>query len=154
MPVTFTKVALPFGFLSNMAPHPVEHEGKAWRTAEALFQSLRFDSLSVKEAIRQAKSPFLAKLIARAHKKQMVVVQRSEQDVENMRLVLRLKVEQHPELAQRLLDTGDEIIFEDSTSHPGGSGRFWGAVFKGGVWVGENTLGRLWMEIREELRKR
>jgi ribA/ribD-fused uncharacterized protein len=154
MPVTFTKVALPYGWLGNMAPYPIVNEGKVWPTAEALFQALRFDDPAVKEAIRQARSPFQAKLIARAHKGQMVVVQRSEQDVENMRLVLRLKLGQHPDLAERLLDTGEESIIEDSTSHPGGSAKFWGAVFKGGAWVGENVLGRLWVELREELRKR
>lgn len=153
MPVTFTKVALPFGFLSNMAPYPVEYEGKVWRTAEALFQALRFDDSSVKEAIRESQSPMQAKWIVKAHKNQMVVAQRSEQDVDNMRLVLRLKVKQHPDLAQRLLDTGEEIIIEDATSHPGGSAKFWGQVRKGGAWVGENVLGRLWMELREELRK-
>lgn len=154
MSVTFTKVALPFGFLSNMAAHPIQYDGKVWPTAEALFQALRFDDVSVKEAIRQAKSPFRAKMIAKAHKDQMVVVQRSEQDLQNMRLVLRLKVEQHPELVHQLLDTGEESIIEDATSHPGGSAKFWGAVFKDGVWVGEKVLGRLWMELREELRKR
>lgn len=104
-------------------------------------------------AIREAKSPFQAKMIAKAHKEQMVVVERSEQDVDNMRLVLRLKVAQHHELARQLLDTADEVIVEDATSHPSGSAKFWGQVRKDGGWVGENRLGRLWMEIREELRQ-
>lgn len=151
--VTFTKVALPYGWLGNMAPFPITHEGKVWPTAEALFQALRFDDPSIKEAIRAAKSPFQAKMIAKAHKEQMVVIERGEQDVENMRLVLRLKVAQHPELAQRLLDTGEEIIVEDATSHPSGSAKFWGQVRKGEEWIGENTLGRLWMELRDELRR-
>ena len=37
--IAFTKVALPFGWLGNMAPYPVTYGGKAWRTTEALFQT-------------------------------------------------------------------------------------------------------------------
>lgn len=151
--LTFTKVALPYGWLGNMAPYSINHDGKLWLTAEALFQALRFDDPAIKEAIREAKSPFQAKMIAKAHKEQMVVVERSEQDVDNMRLVLRLKVSQHHELARQLLDTAAEVIVEDATSHPSGSAKFWGQVCKEGEWVGENRLGRLWMEIREELRQ-
>ncbi len=153
MPSTFCQVAASNGWMSNMARFPILHAGKVWLTAEALFQALRFDDSSIKEAIREAKSPMTAKWRAKAHKEQMVVSERSERDVKNMRLVLRLKVAQHPELAQQLLDTGDEVIVEDATSHPGGSAKFWGAVLKDGVWVGENVLGKLWMELREELRK-
>lgn len=151
--VTFTKVVLPYGWLGNMAPYPVKHDGKDWPTAEALFQAFRFLDPAIKEAIREANSPFQAKLIAKAHRGEMVVVERSEQDVENMRLVLRLKVEQYPELAQQLLSTADDLIIEDATSHPGGSAKFWGQVRKGEEWIGENRLGRLWMELRDELRQ-
>ena len=42
--ISFSKVALPYGWLGNMAPYPIIYEGKRWRTIEALFQSLRFNS--------------------------------------------------------------------------------------------------------------
>jgi hypothetical protein len=41
-------------------------------------------------------SPMTAKFFAKAHKEQMVVVPQSEQDLDNMRLCLRLKIEDHP----------------------------------------------------------
>ncbi len=63
------------------------------------------------------------------------------EDVDNMRLCLRLKVKQNPELREQLLETGDEPIIEDCTKRPNGSGKFWGMAFKNGKWVGENTLG-------------
>jgi len=96
-----------------------------------------------------------AKFTARKYIKlgKHVVVPQSEPDLGNMLLVLRLKLAQHPELRQQLLDTGDEEIVEDCGNRPGGSGKFWGAAFKEGRWVGENTLGKLWMRIREELRQ-
>lgn len=64
-----------------------------------------------------------------------------------MEMVLRLKVEQHRELKQKLLDTGEETIIEDCSNRPGGSGKFWGAAKKDGEWVGENMLGKLWMKL-------
>ena len=94
--IAFTKVALPFGWLGNMAPYPVTYGGKAWRTTEALFQALRFEDESIRESIRQEKSPMAVKFIAKRHQSKMVVEPRSPADLDNMRLVLRLKLQAHP----------------------------------------------------------
>jgi len=151
MPIAFTKVDLPHGWLGNMAPFPVRHDGKWWRTTEALFQALRFHNEAIKEEIRALPSPMGAKMRAKRHKAKRVIEPQSEQDVANMEMVLRLKLEQHPELKQRLIDTGAGDIIEDSTRRPGGSGKYWGAAFKDGQWVGRNMVGKLWMKLREEL---
>ena len=37
--IWFTKVDLPYGWLGNMAPYPVLHDGCRWLTTEALFQA-------------------------------------------------------------------------------------------------------------------
>jgi predicted NAD-dependent protein-ADP-ribosyltransferase YbiA (DUF1768 family) len=39
--IWFTKVNLPYGWLGNMAPYPVLHDGCSWLTTEALFQAMR-----------------------------------------------------------------------------------------------------------------
>lgn len=143
------KVKEPFGWLGNMSPYPVVWEGLTYLTNEALFQSLRFDDHAIREAIRAQKSPMSAKFVAKREKARMVVKPLSEQDLDNMRLCLRLKIEQHPDLRAMLLDTGEEDIVEDCTKRPRGSGLFWGAANKDGVWNGENWLGRLWMERRQ-----
>ena len=152
MPITFTKVKLPYGWLGNMGPYPVKYEGNRWRTTEALFQALRFDDEAIKEELRAITSPMGVKMRAKRHKAKMVVVPQSEQDLANMEMVLRLKLEQHPELKQKLLDTGDETIIEDCGKRFRGSGKFWGAAFKDGQWLGENMLGKLWMKLRDELK--
>ena len=151
LPITFTKVALPYGWLGNMAPFPVKYDGKWWKTTEALFQALRFDDDAIKEEIRGKPSPMGAKFVARREKDRMVIAQQGEQDLVNMEIVLRLKLDQHPELKSKLLETGEATIIEDCSSRPRGSGMFWGAAFKDGQWVGENMLGKLWMKLREEL---
>jgi len=145
------KVKEEFGWLGNMSPFPVEHEGRTFRTTEALFQALRFDDNEVIEAIRDQKSPMAAKMKAKKHRDRMVVVPMSEADLDNMRLVLRLKLLQHPKLRDDLLATGDQEIVEDCTKRPRGSGLFWGAAKANNQWLGENWLGRLWMGLRAEL---
>ncbi len=148
--ITFTKVSLPYGWLGNMSPHAVTHNGVIWRTTEALFQALRFIDDNIKETIRLEKSPMAAKFIAKRHKNQMVVIPASDEDVANMCLVLTLKLDQHPNLKKELLETGNQMIIEDCTKR---RPSIWGAQRIGDKWEGENLLGKIWMELRDELRK-
>ncbi len=83
----------------------------------------------------------------------MVVEPRSPADLDNMRLVLRLKLQAHPALRRQLLATGAARLVEDCSSRAKGSGLFWGAALREGRWVGENWLGRLWEEQRVSLRE-
>jgi ribA/ribD-fused uncharacterized protein len=155
--ITITKVRLPYGWMSNMSPHPVEHEGVRYRTSEALFQCLRFQGHpEVQQEIRAQPSPMGAKMIARKNRQ---LLNRSEpwdedeDDIDRMRLCLKLKLAQHPDLQQALLATGDALIIEDCSKRDRESARFWGAVWENGAWVGRNVLGTLWIELREELRQ-
>ena len=59
--------------------------------------------------------------------------------------VCKAKFTQHPDLAQKLLDTGDEMLVEGNTW----GDKVWGQV-KG---EGQNMLGQILMRIRDELRK-
>lgn len=149
MTIAFRKVREQYGWMSNMSPHPIQ----TWRTAEALFQALRFDDIEVKLKIHSERSPMGAKMVAKANADKMVVVPRSEQDLAHMRMVLLMKLHHHPELKQALLATGDEEIVEDVTARPNESGLYWGARYDGeGRWVGTNTLGKMWMDLRDALR--
>lgn len=148
--VAFTSAAKPYGWLSNMAPHPIHFAGKVWRTSEALFQAMRFEDEVIQEEIRGKLSPMAAKFVAKKHKSRMVVVPQSDLDLAHMEHVLWLKLEQYPELKEKLLETGDMPIIEDCTRRPHGSGLFWGAAWRDGRWVGENRLGKIWMKLREE----
>lgn len=149
--ISIRKVAEPNDCWGNMAPYPVDHEGKTFRTTEALFLCLRFDDEGIIEAIRVQKSPMGANVVAKRHKARRGVEPMSPQVLENMRLCLRSKVEQHPGLALALLDTGDEHVVEDCTKRKWESGLSWGAALVDGEWRGENWLGVLWIEIRAAL---
>jgi ribA/ribD-fused uncharacterized protein len=146
--ISFTKTKLPNGYLGNMFASPIEYDGKVWRTAEALFQALRFHDDSIREMIRNEKSPFGLKLKVKSITDQMTIAPKSDQDIENMRLVIRLKFDQHPELMEQLLSTGDAIIIEDVTKRKSGNSIFWGAYLSNGHWTGENKLGEMLMELR------
>lgn len=61
-----------------------------------------------------------------------------------MRDILRAKARQHEYVKRKLLSTGDRELVENSWRDD-----FWGW---GPVQDGENMLGKLWMEIRAEIR--
>lgn len=154
--ISFTKTDLPYGWLGNMFAAPITYQGQVWRTSEALFQSLRFDDPEIREIIRGKASPLVAKNICKRKEylAKRVVEPMSDQDVENMRLCLHLKFDQHPDLREKLLKTGDHIIFEDVSARPRARHKFWGAVNTNGQLDGQNILGKLLMELRRELMKK
>lgn len=145
--ILFKRVRDPFGWLSNMSPHPVH----GFRTAEAFFQANRFSDPAIWEEIRACASPMAAKMTAKRHARKMVITPRGEADRDLMRLTVRFKIAQHPDLRLALLDTGAETIVEDVSARPNESGLFWGAVPTPGGLRGENWLGRIWMDLRDDL---
>ena len=149
--IKFTKVSLPYGWLGNMAPFPVMYKGKKWLTIEALFQALRFEDEKIIEEIRLQKSPMGAKMKAKKNKLLIVVEPMSENDLENMRMCVKLKIEQHPKLLMQLLATNDQIIIEDIGKRNGERHKFWGAKEVNDVWEGENMMGKIWMELRNNI---
>lgn len=152
MAINFTKTKLPYGWMGNMSPYPIKFGEDTYRTTEALFQALRFSDNVIKTIIREEKSPMGAKLAAKARVSEMTVEQLSDKDVMNMRMCVKLKLEQHPNLVTELLATGDELIVEDVTNRGDkGSNLFWGAMLVNGEWKGNNILGNIWMDFRKEL---
>ena len=149
--IKFTKVSLPYGWLGNMAPFPVMYEGKKWLTIEAFFQALRFEDEKIIEEIRLQKSPMGAKMKAKKNKILSVVDPMSEKDLENMRMCVKLKIEQHPKLLMQLLATNNQIIIEDIGKRNGERHKFWGAKEVNDVWEGENMMGKIWMELRNSI---
>ena len=93
--ISFTRVDLPYGWLGNMSPYPIMYDDKIWRTSEALFQALRFSDPVIQELIREQKSPMAAKMKAKGNKESYNITPMSDNDVENMKLCLDLKFNQH-----------------------------------------------------------
>ena len=161
--VIIRKVDEEYGWLGNMSPHKIMYEKACWLTAEALFQALRFpmdavndEGENIREIIRAQKSPMAAKMKAKSSKAQMIIKPMGDEDLKNMKMVLRLKFKCNCNpLERNLLATGDSFIVEDCSKRTGGSGLFWGAKrLPDGTWKGTNMLGQLLMELRTEIRNR
>lgn len=148
--IAFTKVRMPWGWLGNMSPHPIIFDGVEYPTAEHLFQSMRLPKghPAIKKMLSN-RNPMAAKFLAKSLTSEFIIDQLSPEDIENMRIVIRNKIDQHSDLRLRLIETGERRIIEDVTSRANkGSAKFWGAAFEKGEWVGQNWLGRLWMDLR------
>lgn len=77
------------------------------------------------------------------------VIPRTQEDLDNMRLVIHLKCTQHENLQRLLLLTDDSILVEDVTTRSNNdSNNFWGMRLENNNWLGDNWLGKIWMEER------
>jgi type I restriction enzyme S subunit len=148
--VVFLKTNERFGGLSNMAPgFPLRVNEVHIRTSEALYQACRFPHMpDVQRKIIDEHSPMTAKMRSKPFLKDS----RPDWDavrVKIMRWCLRVKLAQNwREFGRLLLATGDRPIVEQSRKDD-----FWGAkVAEDGSLVGMNVLGRLLMELREQLK--
>jgi N-glycosidase YbiA len=152
--ISYNKVNEPYGWLSNMSAYPIQFDSKIWRTNEALFQAMRFEDAAIREIIRMEKSPMGAKMKSKANKKNYSITPMSELDLNNMRTCIELKLEQHPNLINMLIATEDYELIENIGKRNGVNHLFWGKKNVNGDWIGLNTMGKIWMEFRENLRKK
>jgi type I restriction enzyme S subunit len=147
----FLKTNERFGGLSNMAPgFPLNVNNVRIRTSEALYQACRFPSRpDVQRQIIDDPSPMTAKMRSKPFRKDT----RTDWEVVRvkiMRWCLRVKLAQNWEtFGKLLLSTGDMPIVEKKIRRKD----FWGASeMSDGTLVGVNVLGRLLMQLREQLK--
>jgi len=148
--VVFRKTKELFGGLSNMAAGFSLKVNKTYiPTSEALYQACRFPHRpEIQQLIVQQASPMTAKMKSKPHRNDS----RPDWDVVRikiMRWCLRVKLAQNwDEFGKLLRATGDRAIVEESRKDD-----FWGAkTVDDKTLVGGNVLGRLLMELREELK--
>ena len=131
------------------AGFPLQVNSIRFRTSEALYQACRFPHMpDVQRRIIDERSPMTAKMRSKPFRKDS----RPDWDavrVKIMRWCLRVKLAQNwKEFGGLLLATADRPIVEQSRKDD-----FWGAkVAENGSLVGMNVLGRLLMELREQLK--
>lgn len=131
-----------FAFLSNFYMRPVVYEGLVYPSAEHAYQAAKSADPLVRLAISKLATAAQAK---RAGRSVLLRPDWEEVKVAVMRAVLDAKFSD-PELAERLLNTGEAELIE---------GNWWGDVFWGVCrGRGKNKLGQLLMQLRAELRVR
>jgi ribA/ribD-fused uncharacterized protein len=142
--IQFYSVTDDHGWCSNFALYPIKLRGRTWPTSEHYFQALKFEDADDQEEVRQARTPMLAARMGRDRKRKLRRDWESTK-VSVMREAVRAKFTQHADLTRLLLDTGDAKLVEHTDNDD-----YWG---DGGDGSGKNMLGRILMEVREELRK-
>lgn len=135
-----------FYVLSNFSAFNLRWKGLLYPTAEAAYQATKFYGTTyqpVADVIRQAPSAHEAFKIAEKNRSK-ARWDWPEVRVDVMREILRAKAGQHEYVRRKLLATGDRELVENSWRDA-----FWGW---GPNHDGLNMLGKLWMEVRSELR--
>jgi len=145
MTIRFYSASDEYGCFSSFYPCQVTIDGKTWPTTEHYFQAQKFRDQAQQEAIRRAKTPKIAATMGRDRKKKLRRDWESVK-VDVMRKAVREKFTQDPQLREMLLSTGDQELVEHTARD-----KYWG---DGGDGRGRNILGRILMNVREELRER
>jgi ribA/ribD-fused uncharacterized protein len=130
-----------FRFLSNFYPALVVLDGVVYPSVEHAYQAAKSTNGAVREHIRIAPTPAVAKRYGRE------VLLRPDWEsvkIQYMKHLVWQKFSTHELLGTLLLATGDAELVEGNTWND----RFWG-VCRG---VGENWLGRILMDVRVVLR--
>ena len=129
-------------FLSNFYAAPVFYDGLIYQNNEAAFQAQKCIEKKDREAFTTM-NPSEAKHVGR---KVDLRKDWEKVKVSLMSEIVRAKFEQNPELADKLLATGETYLEEGNTW----GDRIWGTV----NGQGANRLGIILMEIREELKEK
>lgn len=132
-----------YNFLSNFYEASISYGGLTYGSNEAAFQAQK--CITKEEMLQFTEyGPGKSKSVGRK------VQLRSDWEQVKFGLmeeIVRAKFTQHPELAWRLLETGDKILVEGN--HWGDT--CWGVDTRTGQ--GENHLGKILMKVREELKE-
>jgi len=134
-----------YGWFSNFERSFQIVDNIVYRTNEHYYQSKKANNEEIEVWIRRAPNPFLAMKAGRSLRKKEMIKNWDDIKVEVMLKGLRAKFlndtkYQSNRLALKLLATGDATLHENSPTD-----MFWG--IKGSDW-----LGKLLMQVREELR--
>jgi len=135
-----------FYVLSNFSAFRLQWSGEDFDTSEAAYHWLKFHTHpGIQRAIRLAPSAHEAFKIAQDNK-HLQDAGWDDRKLAIMKMLLHAKAGQHEYVRRKLLATGNRELVEDSWRDD-----FWGWGSDG---LGVNMLGKLWMEVRTEIRAR
>ena len=129
---------------SNFAPYGVAMDDVWWRTVEHYFQAQKFHDAEYRERIRVANKPKDAKALGMT--RQIPLRDDWEAVKDGVMLdAVRVKFRTHEAPRALLLSTGESMIVENAPMDS-----YWGCGPDGN---GLNKLGRILMQVRDELRR-
>lgn len=130
--------------LSSFSRHGFELDGQFWPSVEHYFQGMKFQIPADREKVRLAEHP------AKARRQGRNRFRKIRRDWSKVRRVIMTravytKCRTHPEIAERLLATGNTKLVENNQYD-----YFWGC---GRDRRGYNTYGKVLMDVRSKLRE-
>lgn len=134
----------PYGCFSNFSAHGFELSGLWWPTSEHYFQAGKFAGTPYSEQIRAARSPMIAARLGRSRKQPLRADWAQAKD-EVMRKAVLCKFLSNTDIREVLLSTGNATLVERTSGD-----YYWGCGKDGS---GLNMLGRILMEVREQLQR-
>jgi ribA/ribD-fused uncharacterized protein len=133
-----------YAFLSNFYFSPMIIRDVAYTTNEHFFQAMKTFDPKERQDIVLAPTPRRAKYLGRK-----VSLRKDWEDIKEEVMLIGLRHKfSNPDLRRKLLATGNEELIEGTTWHD----KYWGICnceTCGGQ--GKNRLGKLLMQVREEL---
>lgn len=132
--------------LGTHANYPFTLDAKEWTSVEHYFQAMKFDTTAPEHAekIRLASDARKARKLGATRFKKLREDWKKVRRVVMTRAVYT-KAKAYPQVAQALLETAQRKLVENSQYD-----YFWGC---GRDRRGENTYGKVLMDVREKLRK-
>lgn len=143
--ILFYKTNEPYGCFANFSRHGINLDEEFWPTTEHYFQAQKFVGTEHKQIVHDAKTPGDAARLGRDRERPLRADWESVKD-DAMRRAVKAKFEQHEEIREILLNTGDAELVENTTDD-----HYWGIGSRGD---GKNMLGIILMEVRAQLREK
>ena len=141
--IKFYRASGKYGWMSNLFPAKIYFEKKVFSSSEAAYQYGKPKNKKIAEWIISAPKQHLIALAGHMLLGFDIIPEWSKIKIDRMRKCLFAKFTQHSDLKQKLINTKNAKIIENSKTDA-----FWG-IGKNGK--GKNMLGNLLMELRKEL---
>jgi ribA/ribD-fused uncharacterized protein len=141
--ITFNRLKDPYGEFSNFYPISIDIDSKEYKSSEHYYQSKKYEDTKWEDHVRSQEKPYEA---AREGRRKDLPLREDWEDVKVlvMRRILIAKFKRIEYMRNLLLSTGNAEIVEYSDKD-----YFWG---RGKDGAGYNMLGKLLMEMREEIK--
>ena len=143
--IDFHQKVTKFKQFTNYFPVRLNLNGKVWPSAEHYFQAMKFpDNPVYQETIRTAKTPAQAKALGTNESIPIRPDWTTYRDKVMLMTIREKFSDRHPELKEMLLSTGSAVLRDASPMD-----NYWGI---GKKKLGQNKLGKILMQVRDELR--
>ena len=145
-----------YGFLSNFYPCEIEHQGIVYPSVEHFYVAMKCNGIQLFNGVQYTPNDFREMVAGIPHpgsakklgRKMSVRKDWDEKKLEFMEWAVREKFKDE-KLAEMLIETGDMPIVEGNVWHD----TWWGVCSCDKCsGKGQNRLGRILMQVRDELR--